>query len=79
MPWTKKLSRPLVLNDSTRLETLSDVRDLILDRFTTVTHNAVLAHAGALLLKAAATGNRADIEAATDQTERALRSMRLIV
>jgi hypothetical protein len=79
MSWTNKLSRPLVLKDDTRLETLSDVRDLILDRLTTVTHNAVLAHAGALLLKAAITGNRADIQAATDQTERALRNMRLIV
>jgi hypothetical protein len=79
MPWTKKLSRPLVLKDSTRLETLSDVRALFLDRFATVTHSAPLAYAGELLLKAAETGKRADIAAATDQIERVLRSTRLIV
>jgi hypothetical protein len=79
MPWTKKLSRPLVLKDGTTLKTLSDVRSLFLDRFATVTHNAALAHAGELLLKAAKTGKRADIAAATEQIERVLRSTRLIL
>lgn len=77
MPWTKKLSRPHVLKDGMRLETLSDVRALFLERFATVTHSAPLAYAGELLLKAAKTGKRADIEAATEQAERVLRSMRL--
>jgi hypothetical protein len=31
--WDKKLSRPLVLKDGKRLETLSDVRAAFLDRF----------------------------------------------
>jgi hypothetical protein len=79
MPWTKKLSRPLVLKDGTRLETLSDVRALFLDRFATVTHSAPLAYAGELLLKAAQTGKRADIEAATNQIDLALRNQRLIL
>jgi hypothetical protein len=78
MPWTKKLSRPLVLKDGTTLKTLSDVRALFLDRFATVTHSEPLAYAGQLLLTAAETGKRADIEAATDQIERVLRSRRLM-
>jgi hypothetical protein len=42
------------------------------------THSAPIAHAGELLLKAAETGKGADIEAATDQIERVLRSNRII-
>jgi hypothetical protein len=78
MPWDKKLSRPLMLKNGERLETLSDVRSLFLERFATVTHNAALAYAGELLLKAAETGKRADIVAATDQIERVLRRERLM-
>ena len=78
MPWDKKLSRPLMLKNGERLETLSDVRSLFLERFATVTHNAALAYAGELLLKAAETGKRTDIVAATDQIELVLRRERLM-
>jgi hypothetical protein len=78
MPWEKKLSRPLILKNGERLETLSDVRSLFLERFATVTHNAALAYAGELLLKAAETGKRADIAAATDQVDLVLRRERVI-
>jgi hypothetical protein len=43
-----------------------------------ITHSAPIAHAGELLLKAAETGKRADIEAATEQIERELRSNRMM-
>jgi hypothetical protein len=78
MPWDKKLSRPLMLKNGERLETLSDVRSLFLERFATVTHNAALAYAGELLLKAAETRKRTDIVAATDQIELVLRRERLM-
>jgi hypothetical protein len=78
MPWGKKLSRPLLLDSGERLKTLSDVRGLFLERFTTITHSPALAYAGELLLKAAETGERADIEAATDQIEQTLASLCLL-
>jgi hypothetical protein len=78
MPWDKKLSRPLMLKNGERLETLSDVRSLFLERFATVTHNAALAYAGELLLKAAETGKRTDLVTATDQIELVLRKERLM-
>jgi hypothetical protein len=78
MPWDKKLSRPLVLKDGKSLETLSDVRGLFLDRFTNVTHSASLAHAAELLIKAAETGKRGDIAAATDQIELVLMNARMM-
>lgn len=67
-----------MLKDGARLETLSDVRALFLDRFSTITHSDPIAYAGELLLRAAETGQRADIAAATEQIERALRSNRMI-
>lgn len=78
MFWRKKLSRRLTLSDGTQLKNLADARRLFLDRFASVTHSASLAHAGELLLKAAETGEKSDVEAATDQIERTLTSMRLI-
>jgi len=78
MSWDAKLSRPLTLKGGKRLKTLSDVRGLFLDRFANITHSPTIAHAGELLLVAAQTGEPADIEAATDQVERALMSQRLI-
>jgi hypothetical protein len=76
MSWNKKLSRVLVLRDGTRLVTLSDVRAVFLDRFQNIIQSAPLAHAGTLLLEAASTGRRADIAAATEQIELALRHQR---
>jgi hypothetical protein len=77
-PWNKNLSRPLVLKDGQRLETLSDVRGLFINHFPNLKQGAPLAHASVLLLKAAETGQRADIEAATEQIERVLRSNRIM-
>lgn len=76
MPWTSKLSRDLPLKDGTILTNLTEVRTLFLERFSNITHSYPLAAAGELLMKAAKTGKRADIEAATDQIELALRNMR---
>jgi hypothetical protein len=76
MPWNNKLSRNLKLKDGTVLKSLTDARALFLNRFSNITHSAPLAYAGELLLKAAETGKRADIEAATDQVELALRNKR---
>ena len=78
MSWDKKLSRPLVLKDGMRLETLSDVRAAFIHRFANITYSMPLAHAGTLLIKAAETGKRADIDAATDQIERVLRMNRVM-
>jgi hypothetical protein len=78
MSWKKKLTRPLALRDGTVIKTLSGARAVILERFSTVTHSEALAHTGRLLLTAAETGKRADIEAATDQLERVLRARRLM-
>ncbi len=77
MPWNDKLSRKLVLKDGNTLKRLSDVRALFLDRFANITHSPPLAYAGILLLKAGETGERADIEAATDQVELVLRMRKL--
>jgi hypothetical protein len=78
MSWDVKLSRSLQLKSGKRLKTLSDVRALFLDRFANITHSPAIAHAGELLLVAAQTGELADIEAATDQIERALITQRLM-
>jgi hypothetical protein len=78
MTWDQDLSRPLLLKDGKRLETLRDVRRLFLERFATVTHNAVIAYAEELLLKAATTGKHTDIAAATDQVESVLMRERLM-
>ena len=67
-----------MLKNGERLETLSDVRDLILERFISVTQSVALVHAGELLLEAAKTGELADIAAATDQIELILTQKRLM-
>jgi hypothetical protein len=78
MHWDKPLSRPLMLKNGERLETLSDVRDLILERFISVTHSAALVYAGELLLEAAKMGEPTDIAAATDEIELVLMQKRLM-
>jgi hypothetical protein len=78
MPWGKKLARPLALKDGTVIKTLNGARAVILKRFEGVIHSEALAHAGQLLLKAAETGDKADIEAATVQLERVLRASHAI-
>jgi hypothetical protein len=67
-----------MLKGGRRLETLRDARKLFLERFTNLTHHAAVAHAGELLLKAAATGRWPDIVAATDQIELVLVRARLM-
>ena len=62
MAWTQKLTRPLVLRDGRQLVTLSDVRAVFIDRFSTVTRSEPIAYSGKLLLDAARTGRRADID-----------------
>ena len=67
-----------MLKTGERIETLSDVRDLILERFISVTESVALVHAGELLLEAAKTGEPADIAIATDQIELVLMQRRLM-
>jgi hypothetical protein len=45
---------------------------------STITHSDPIAYAGELLLRAAETGKRADIEAATEQIERVLMHARIM-
>jgi hypothetical protein len=78
MSWNTKLTRTLVLKDGNSLKTLSDACALFVERFSTITHSDPIAYAGELLLRAAETGKRADIEAATKQIERVLMSNRIL-
>jgi hypothetical protein len=71
--WDTPLSTPIALKskDAT-LKTLSDARDLILRLSERHQARPPLLYATELLLRAAKTGHRQDIEAATMQLGRAL-------
>jgi hypothetical protein len=68
--WSAKLSRPIELKDGTRLRTLADVRDFILEQPEHIQERSFWQHAAELLINAAEDGG--DIEAATKQIELAL-------
>lgn len=78
MSWTRKLARPLRLADGTTLTTLKDAGALLAERMPPSLQWAALDHAARLLMHAAETGKRADIEAATDQVAIVLLEYRLM-
>ena len=67
----------LVLDDGTKLVTLRDAANVLTERFGTVISWRVI-ELIEQLLRADASGARADIEATTDATERVLRARRLL-
>ena len=70
----RNLARTITLANGRKLKSLDDARTVILDVFGSVNaRSGALDHAILLLLLAAQTGKRADIESATDQIERVLR------
>ena len=71
--WSAKLARPLPLHDGIKLRTLTDARTMILERIPAdkLRRNEWQC-AARLLMKAAESGNRRDVEAATNQVELAL-------
>ena len=72
-----KLAHVLVLDDGTKLVTLRDAANVLTERFGTVISWRVI-ELIEQLLRADASGAQADIEAATDATERVLRARRLL-
>jgi len=67
--WSRRLAKRVTLASGSELVALRDAGEFLLASFQGVTVDAVLEHAGELLLTAAATGRRRDIEAVTAQTE----------
>ena len=77
--YRRKLAHVVVLADGTKLVTLRDAANVLLDVFGSVNaRSGVLDHTIQRLLAAATTGKHADITAATDAIERVLRARRLL-
>ena len=76
--YTRKLSRVLVLDDGTRIVTLFDAARIVRERFVVATAWPLLELSIEQLMTAAATGDAADVETATDTFERLLRARRLL-
>ena len=74
--YRRKLAHVVVLGDGTKLVTLRDAANVLLDAANV--RSGGLDNAIRLLLTAAETGKRADIVAATDAVERVLRARRLL-
>jgi hypothetical protein len=70
--WSRKLSEPVKLKDGRILETLREVRDLILRLGSSHQKHPWWTYTAELLLKAAESGKRTDIKLATDQLCRVL-------
>jgi hypothetical protein len=69
--WSSKLSRPVVIKDGPVLRTLNDARAFVIDHLPAEDQDRLSWQRTAELLLAAAEG-AAEIEAATQQLERAL-------
>ena len=77
--YRRKLTHVVVLADGTKLVTLRDAANVLLEVFGSVnTRSGALDHTIQRLLAAATTGKHADIAAATDSIERALQARRLL-
>ena len=76
--YTRKLSRALVLDDGTRIVTLFDAARIVRERFVVATAWPLLELVIEQMMTAAATGDAADVLAATDSLERVLRARRLL-
>ena len=74
--YQRKLARPLTLADGTKLVTLRDAANVLLDAANA--RSGVPDYAIRLLLTAAETRKGADITAATDAVERVLRDRCLL-
>ena len=73
-----KLARPITLADGTSIVTLRDAARVIRERFVVTAAWPLLELAIEQLMTAAATGDAADVETATDTFERLLRARRLL-
>jgi hypothetical protein len=72
MPWSKQFWKAIILKDGRVIVTLSDARDFMVDDLPDVRASAKYwQYAAKLLLAAAESGKRADIDAAGDQFARA--------
>ena len=71
--WSWPLARPLILKSGVQLTTLHDAAETLVRQFGNVSHDAPVANAIDLMMRAAETGTRADREAATDQLALVLR------
>jgi hypothetical protein len=77
--YRRKLAHVVVLGDGTKLVTLRDAANVLLEVFGSVNaRSGALDHTIRLLLLAAETGKRADAAAATDRIERVLLGRRLL-
>ena len=75
----RNLARTITLANGQKLKSLDDARTVMLDVFGSVNaRSGALDHAIRLLLTAAETGKRDDIEAAATAIERVLRVGRLL-
>ena len=70
--WARKLGQPVILRDGRRLMTLRDASEVLLGFNDRRQQNAWNQYAAELLLKAAASGARADVQQAREQLCRAL-------
>ncbi|HEU0147962.1 MAG TPA: hypothetical protein VFR21_13950 [Bradyrhizobium sp.] len=74
MSWERKFGEPIRLKDGRELRTLSEARALILRIERRVEGKPTYEYAIELLLKAAETGKRADVQDAEFQMHRALKA-----
>lgn len=70
--WSRKLKRRFTLKDGTNVVTLEDAAGAIQDWFKGVTPKDPVQATIARLIRAAETGKRADVEAATESVMRSL-------
>ena len=73
-----KLARPITLADGTAIVTLRDAARAIRERFVVKAAWPLLELVIEQMMTAAATGDAADVLAATDSLERVLRARRLL-
>jgi hypothetical protein len=76
MLWDLALTYPLALDSGAPIYTLKEAADLFRARSETVRHLPPIGHAIDLLSRAAQTGAVDDIQAATEQVDRALQILR---
>ena len=77
--YDRRLTRTIMLADGTRLVTLRDAANVLLEVFGSVNaRSGALDRSTRLLLTAAETCKRGDIAAATEAIERVLRGRRLL-
>lgn len=78
MRWSARFRDPLVLNDGTKLATLRQAGEHLVERYTAITKDASLAHEMTMLMAAAALGEAEAVAEARRQLDLFLRSQRAI-